>query len=206
MGGFDRAVTRNFLGASVMEGEDIILLAGAAGLAILILSRQQQDLSFTSFMDSSGASEADIAASIVPVNDQTPQQTGTMPSIKDFANAIFNFEGGKPGNLNVRNNNPGNLKAAPDEFTGTTTVRDANGFVIFPSFDAGFAALQNQLNKTVNDQPSLTLTQFFARYLGQSDFLNPKVTSQGDPFSYANTVAGKLGVSPETPIGQIFGG
>jgi hypothetical protein len=124
------------------------------------------------------------------------------PSIQDFASAIFGFEGGDAGDRNVRNNNPGNLKFAGQP--GATLGDD--GFAVFPSLDSGFAALDRQLTKTTNEMPTLTLTQFFARYLGQSDFLTPKVTSQGDPFSYANTVAGKLGVSADQTLGQIFGG
>lgn len=194
-----------------MDPETLILLAGAAIFAMVYFSQQQSNQDFSGFMAASGATEDDIVNSIVPVNDTDPSQfqsgdSSMTATIKSFADAIFNFEGGASGNLNVRNNNPGNLKAAPDEFTGSVTQRDDNGFVIFPTMDAGFAALNAQLSKTVNDMPNLTLTQFFARYLGQQNFLTPQATNQGNPFTYADTVAGKLGVSADQTLGQIFGG
>jgi hypothetical protein len=188
-----------------MDPETLILLAGAAIFGLIYASNQQQQ-SFSSFMEASGASEDDILSSIVPVSDTDFSQQSSggsgVASIQDFASAIFGFEGGDAGDRNVRNNNPGNLKFAGQP--GATLGDD--GFAVFPSLDSGFAALDRQLTKTTNEMPTLTLTQFFARYLGQSDFLTPKVTSQGDPFSYANTVAGKLGVSADQTLGQIFGG
>lgn len=191
-----------------MDGEDILLWGGLAALFLLIMSEQKKNSMFTDFMASSGASEADILNSIVPSDstgsfDATQQSSGgSMSTITDWANAIFHFEGGKPGNLNVRNNNPGNLK-----FAGQPgAVAGQNGFAVFQSIDDGFAALNRQLTKWLNEYPSLTLTQFYAKYLGQSDYLNPQVTKEGNPFTYASNVAGKLGVSPDQTIGQIFGG
>jgi hypothetical protein len=189
-----------------MDPEEIILLLGAAAIVLIYANNQQQQQSFSSFMEASGATEDDILSSIVPVSDTdfSQQSSGgsSVATIQDFASAIFGFEGGNAGDRNVRNNNPGNLKFAgqPDATQGD------GGFAVFPSLDSGFAALDRQLTKTTNEMPSLTLTQFFARYLGQSDFMTPKVTSQGDPFSYANTVAAKLGVSADQTLGQIFGG
>ena len=100
----------------------------------------------------------------------------------------------------MRNNNPGNLKYAGQP---GAVGADANGFAIFPSLDAGFAALNAQISKWINEFPSLTFTQFFAKYLGQADYLNPKATNQGDPIAYADYVASKLGVDPNTQIGSV---
>jgi len=188
-----------------VEPMDITLLLGAGFLAYLAIRQQQSNADFSSFMSGIGG---DDVSSIVPVSDTDVSSGGSssMLTIQDWANAMFNVEGGNAGNRNVRNNNPGNLKAAPDQFTGAVTQRDSDGFVIFPSMDAGWAALNNQLTKWLNESPSLTLTQFYAKYLGQADYLNPQVTAEGNPFTYAQTVADKLGVDPNQTIGSIFGG
>lgn len=190
-----------------MDPLTITLIGGAVFIGYLFLRQQQSDQSFGNFMSSIGGSDIPSnfgPAGAVPVNDTSaaPVANSGLKMISDWANAIFNFEGGKPGDLNVRNNNPGNLKFAGQP--GAT--QDTRGFAVFQSFDDGFAALQRQLSKTLSDFPSLTLTQFYARYLGQSDYLNPKVTDQGDPFAYANAVGKQLGVSPDQTIGSIFGG
>jgi hypothetical protein len=188
-----------------MDGAELILILGGVALGILYLRQMTDNADFTGFMESAGASERDIASSIVPMNGTDPAQGATVSAVKsisDWANAIFHFEGGNPGNLNVRNNNPGNLKFAgqPNATPG------ANGFAVFPSIEDGFAALNRQLTKWLTESPSLTLEQFYAKYLGQADYLNPRVTKEGDPFAYAKNTADKLGVSPTQTIGSIFGG
>lgn len=187
-----------------MDGADLILIAGAVGLAALMLKQMKDNASFSDFMSASGASEDEIASSIVPVNGTDASQGATtgLKSISDWMQAIFVQEGNRPGDRAVRNNNPGNLK-----FAGQPgAVSGDGGFAVFPSLADGFAALNRQLTKWLNESPQLTLTQVAAKYLGQTDYLNPKVTDQGDPFAYANNVAKKLGVSPDQPIGTIFGG
>jgi hypothetical protein len=187
---------------------DEVLLWSAVGvLAYLVFSGMNNSGMFTgsiSQADGTGSDDAEVpnftGEEIVSADNMS-----TPGKLVAFADAIFHFEGSGPNDLNVRNNNPGNLKAAPDQFTGAVTERDSNGFVIFPSMDAGFGALYAQLNKTIGEFPQLNLQQFFARYLGQTDYLNPKVTNQGDPFTYAQTVANKLGVSPTDSLQSIFG-
>lgn len=141
--------------------------------------------------DSSGSFTSDI-----------PDAAPAQDRLSQWAQAIFHFEGGQPGNLNVRNNNPGNLKFAGQP---GATLGD-NGFAVFQSMDDGFAALNRQLQKYVSEFPNLTLTQLEAHYLGQSDYLNPRVTDQGNPFTYAGSIASKLGVSPNDTLQSIFGG
>ena len=126
---------------------------------------------------------------------------GAMASLTDWANAIFHFEGGNKGDLNVRNNNPGNLKYSGQ--TGATGA-DSRGFAVFSSFDAGLAALVADLQAKVNKYPDYTLLQIMTRYLG-GNVKNPQVTAEGDPYKYANYVAGKLGVSTSDTLADIFG-
>lgn len=195
-----------------MEPIDIFLLA-AGGLGLWLMVRQKKgDAEFANVMASFGASEDQVAQSIqsapapalVPSDPAsgTPQNAGFVASIQAWANSIFHFEGGNSGNLNVRNNNPGNLKFAGQP--GATL--GSNGFAVFDSIDQGWTALYRQLQKYVQDFPGLTLTQLYAKYLGQADYMNPQVTLQGNPFTYAETTAKNLGVDPNATIGQIFGG
>jgi len=123
-------------------------------------------------------------------------------SITQWADAIFHFEGGLPTSRNVRNNNPGNLK-----FAGQPGAigKDDQGFAKFDSMASGWAALTRQLNRYVQEYPTFSLTQMMSRYLGQSG-LNPVVNSQGNPFTYAKNIAGRLGVSPDDQLQNIFGG
>jgi hypothetical protein len=187
---------------------DEVLLWGSLGvLAYFVLAGMNQSGAFAgiSQQDFGGSNDANVP-NFTGEEIVSPDTTSMPSKLIRFADAIANFEGGASTSLNMRNNNPGNLKAAPDEFTGNPTQRDSNGFVIFPSLDAGYSALYAQLNKTVTEFPQLNLQQFFARYLGQTDFLNPKPTDQGNPLTYAQTVANKLGVSPTDSLSSIFGG
>ncbi len=70
-----------------------------------------------------------------------------------FADAVVPTEG-HAGDLNYRNNNPGNLKYACQP---GATGADENGFAIFPTWDAGMQALKNQLAKNAKDFPNFSL-------------------------------------------------
>lgn len=88
----------------------------------------------------------------------------------------------------VRNNNPGNL-------------RDSDGsWIKFKTPEEGFKGLMGYLERAkAGDHPrynkNQTLYQFFAIYAPAADSNNPK--------KYAEDVARHLGISPNTPIGQV---
>lgn len=176
-----------------MDTADLVLIAGAVGLLFLMVRNMNSSAGADVSTDTTDNSGGDSSV---------PDTPGGIASISDWANAIFHFEGGNPGNLNVRNNNPGNLKFANQP---GAVGQDSKGFAIFDSMDSGFAALNAQLNKYVSEFPSFSLTQMMSRYLGQSG-LNPQKTNQGDPFAYADYIAGKLGVSADDSLQTIFGG
>ena len=124
---------------------------------------------------------------------------GQSDFVSSFANAIARFEGyNVSGSVAQRNNNPGNLRSG----AGQTGV-DANGYAIFPSPDAGFAALDNQIN--LNIARGLTLNQFFAGEPGVYPGYAPSADSN-NPAQYAATVAGWLGIDPNTPLQAIASG
>lgn len=127
-----------------------------------------------------------------------------MSLIDDLATAIARFEGFfSAGSVAQRNNNPGNLRAGIGQ-TGT----DANGYAIFPDAATGFAALQNQIS--LNISRGLNLNTFFA---GQRDSAGNVIrggypgyapaADANSPAQYAATVAGWLGIDPNTPLSNI---
>jgi hypothetical protein len=125
-----------------------------------------------------------------------------------LANAMFDFEGGSAGEMNVRNNNPGNLMYAGQP--GAT--KGAGGFAVFSTLDAGFNALKNQLKLDTRRNPDWTLKQEIAKWLGG----NPKnIPSdgvivvggkvQGNVNTYAATVAKAIGASITSTLKELVG-
>jgi hypothetical protein len=110
-----------------------------------------------------------------------------------MAAAIQAFEGWDAGSVSYRNNNPGNLKYSHQK--GATGI-DPAGFAVFPTYEAGWQALCAQLESAFSGtsrvySPEDTLSEFFSKY------------TEGDSQSYANYVAGKLGVNPGTQLKDI---
>lgn len=150
--------------------------------------------SFASFMQNIwGGNVADNSQDLVP-------QSSNGPTLQQWADAVALTEG---SGRSTRNNNPGNLKYANQP---GATGADPQGFAVFPSLELGMAALIRQLQKNLGQFGGLTLTQWAAHYLGQPDYLSPKVTKEGDPFAKASTIAQQLGVDANQTLNQIFGG
>src|SRR5579862_526367 len=107
-----------------------------------------------------------------------------MPSA--LALAIAQAEGfGIPGTKPTRQNNPGDISSG-------------GGIATFPTVDAGWAALDNQLTLIANGassyySPDMTLAQIGA------------VWANGDP-NWASNVANALGVSPDTTFADAYQG
>lgn len=127
-----------------------------------------------------------------------------MSLVDDLSNAIARFEGFfSPGTVAQRNNNPGNLRSGPGQ-TGT----DAHGYAIFPDPATGWAALNNQVS--LNVSRGLSLQTFFG---GQRDASGQVIpggyagyapsADANNPTSYANTVAGWLGIDPTVPLSSV---
>lgn len=112
---------------------------------------------------------------------------GGLGTIDQVAQAIQTQEGYYPNSLAYINNNPGNL--VPAGQPGCTP--GAGGFCSFPTYDAGYAALVNQIN--LDAARGYTLSQFTTKYLGGNPS-NPGVAPGGDPTAYANALAAASGV------------
>lgn len=115
-----------------------------------------------------------------------------MPARSQFAAAIAQAEGfNVAGSLPQRNNNPGDLRGWPG------VPSDASGYSVFPSAQAGWDALEAQLNRIRSGvdryySPSMTFAQMGAIYAG------------GDS-SWAENVTAYLGTTPNAMIGSFLG-
>jgi hypothetical protein len=143
----------------------------------------------------------------------------TKESIKDKINSISNFkpsnmsldawaksiqehEGFTPGSMSFRNNNPGNLTGEGDagfEWDKNHTHK----FRKFSTLEKGMEALKQDLRGKVEKYPDYTILQIMNRYLGGTDPNRIRVTSEGDPFKYAQVVAERMGLSVDTKLKDI---
>lgn len=123
---------------------------------------------------------------------------------QQIAYAIGVAEGGydsSGNNLNnnsrpSRNHNPGDLTV---DVNGTATGTDSQGFTVYATDAAGFAALLHQVMEwldgtSANAGPTSTIADISEFY------------TTTDQSAWAANVASALGVSVDTPIGQIGGG
>lgn len=121
--------------------------------------------------------------------------------IYKMALAIQDFEGGNSYDRNMRNNNPGNLRWFNEELPNWMLDRGAIGLdeenhVIFDTYENGLSALEYQIEIAMSGKssvynPSMTIYAFFSRY------------AEANQISYAEFVANKLGVSPDTTLLQL---
>jgi hypothetical protein len=119
--------------------------------------------------------------------------TTSSPNAAIIANTIQQVEGYYPGSLAYTNNNPGNLI-----FVGQAgATQGAGGFASFPSYDAGYQALLNQIQNYANR--GLTIDQMMNLYA-------PAGQGSNNPTAYANTIAGALGVSTDTTVANALAG
>jgi hypothetical protein len=111
-----------------------------------------------------------------------------MATTEELAQAIYRQEGTDCARLN---NNPGCLKYAGQ--SGATGA--SNGFAVFSSLDAGWAALRRQIE--LDASRGLTLKSFIYKYAPPSE--NPTAT-------YLSNVSSWLGLSPSTPLSDVVAG
>lgn len=115
----------------------------------------------------------------------------------DLAAAIQRFEGSCPNPASCRNNNPGNLRAGPGSIG-----MDSRGFAVFPDYATGEAALERQVD--LNIGRGLSLNEFFGGKPGVYPGYAPAADAN-NPSGYAGTVAGWLGIDPNTPLSSVSG-
>ena len=125
-------------------------------------------------------------------------EQGAPDAIQRMAQAIFHMEGGKPGDPNVRNMNPGNLRTAPNQ------VGTSGGFAVEPDWVSGWDDLYGLITKRAKAHPDWDFYDFFNYYLRGSTTA-PSVDAQGNSDVYAEYVAGQLGAQPTMPVASVLG-
>ena len=119
--------------------------------------------------------------------------TTVTDSLDKFAQAITHFEG-QPGDLNYRNNNPGNLM-----FAGQPGAigADSRGLAIFETWAEGLAALKRQLALDASRYPQWSIFDYISNKYAPSGPDNP------NDVNYANSIASALGVTANTKLGDL---
>jgi len=124
------------------------------------------------------------------------------PLVDALSNAIATFEGyyNSTANPSQANNNPGNLTA------GSGQVGSSGGFAVFSDPDAGFAALNNQVELNINR--GLSLQTFIGGNLDQGGSYPGYAPAAGgnNVSNYVNYLAQQLGIDPDTPLSSISPG
>lgn len=111
--------------------------------------------------------------------------------ISQIANAIDRMEG--PG---APRNNPGNLRSWGDNPT-------SGGFAVFPTLEAGRAALERQIELNINR--GLTLEEFFGGKPGVYAGYAPGA-DRNNPMKYAQNVSQWTGIPLGVPIQAVMSG
>lgn len=117
-------------------------------------------------------------------------------AVDAIAAAIQTQEGYYPGSLAYRNNNPGNLVYVGQP--GATA--GAGGFASFQSYDAGLAALKNQIaldaarGTDVNGKPTTTVAELISSWAPPSE---------NNTAAYIASVAAQTGFDPDAPLASL---
>lgn len=120
-------------------------------------------------------------------------------AVSAIAAAIQNEEGYYPGSLAYRNNNPGNLAYVGQ--AGATP--GAGGFARFSSYQAGYAALENQISLDlnrgydVNGNPTTTLSELITSWAPPSE---------NNTSAYIANVSAATGFDPNAPLSSLSAG
>lgn len=135
-------------------------------------------------------------ANITATSPTEPPVAPQRVSLETFCLALRDFEG-KPGDLNYRNNNPGNFRCSPVGYLPKYgDVKCKNGFAVFPTYALGWEYLLVSVKYRAHKHPEWTILDFFSNYAPTSD--------GNSPIHYANNVAKRCGVSVNTKLGELF--
>lgn len=133
-----------------------------------------------------------VPATVTEQPDNAITGPADSTTAEDMAQAIAQFEGFfKPGSLAQRTHNPGDI--------GTYGGNVAS----FGDDQAGWDALTGYITSHADANPDWDFYDFFRYYL-TGDTMGAPGPNQ-DPDSYADYVAGQLGVPATTPVSQVLG-
>jgi len=127
----------------------------------------------------------------------------SLGDIKTLADAIQRVEGYIPpnaqypqGSLAYQNNNPGNLRYAGQPGAVQACTQNNGCFAKFPTYDAGYQALENQIQ--IQAAQGQTLSQFINQYAPPADKNNTS--------AYLSTLVAATGASADTPLTDVISG
>lgn len=119
-----------------------------------------------------------------------------MSTLSPLGSVIASTEGyGIPGAIPTIANNPGDLENGNLGY-GTLTTANGGQVTVYPTLASGQAALENQVSLMVNGgssiyQPGMTVAQANSTYTGGAS---------------TTSWASKLGIDPNTTLGQLASG
>lgn len=186
-----------------------ILLTAISGIFLVVfgvLLIVYKRLSITPFIEEDMPS-TDHTITEVPVATPEPQKQPSKPvsvpndnasPLITFCTAIRDNEG-KPGDLNYRNNNPGNCRCSKVGYAAMYgNVKCVNNFSVFPTYDLGWQYLLNLVRFRIIKNKDWTFIDFFNNYAPTSD--------NNDPHAYASFVAKRCGQPVDKKISDYFNG
>jgi len=145
--------------------------------------------------ESLAVQQPNLPAPVVPQVEPKPVIVSKI-SLDAFCIAIRDYEG-KPGDLNYRNNNPGNCRCSKIGYRPIYgNVRCVNNFAVFPTYGQGMLYLNNIVKQKAVEHPNWTIYDYFALFHAPS-------VDHNDPKEYADAVAKHLGIPVTTTIGQL---
>jgi hypothetical protein len=134
-------------------------------------------------------------------------QSSSMDSqatLEVMCTAIRDNEG-NPGDLNYRNNNPGNCRYNPSGYLPIYGLveKDPNNFAIFKDYATGWLYLENLVKEKLEAFPDFTILQFFSGVPGKWAGYAP-AADKNDPLNYATFVAKRMGVGTDYQLKNII--
>ncbi len=137
---------------------------------------------------------------VEPVPVPLPPNPSPMPTksvLETFATAQRNCEGG-PGDLNYRNNNPGNYRFSPVGYLPKYGhVTKVGGFAHFPTYELGWEYHLASIMHTAHLHPFWTIRQYVDHYAPPEDDNNNNA-------EYAAALAKACGVPVQTTLQTLF--
>lgn len=137
------------------------------------------------------------------------QVTVRIPTLLNkFCLAIQQFEGWfapcrqyPSGSRSYRNNNPGNFRYTGFMKELGATNKDAQGYCVFPSYEAGFAALEGFVVAAATDQ-----LRAYPKPCNVSQFLNvyAPASDRNQPSIYIGFVCRETSLKPNTLLRELL--
>lgn len=176
----------------------LFVLVVAALAALWLYSQESSAASSSSGASGGGFGSGGLGDLGNTSNNNSGAGQNFLSNLDNIAQAIFQYEGGNPGNRNVANNNPGNLRS------GANMVGTSGGYAVFSDIGDGWDALNEWIQSHAAKNPDWDFYDMMNYYLTGST-TSPAQTNQGNSDSYAEYVANYVGVDPTTPVSSLLG-